>query len=58
MARRHPGSAGTAGWEPVRTSRARTGWVFGHYLRSLIDYRAGFVRRRGQWWLRALVAGD
>jgi hypothetical protein len=54
----HAGSAGAAGWEPVRTSRARTGWVLGHYLRSPIDYRAGFVRRHGQWWLRALVAGD
>jgi hypothetical protein len=54
----HPGSAGAAGWEPVRTSRAKTGWVLGQYLRSPIDYRAGFVRRHGQWWLRALVAGD
>jgi hypothetical protein len=54
----HPGPAGAAGWEPVRTSRARTGWVLGHYLRSPIAYRAGFVRRHGQWWLRALVAGD
>jgi len=54
----HTGSAAAAGWEPVRTSRARTGWVLGHYLRSPIDYRAGFVRRHGHWWLRALVAGD
>jgi hypothetical protein len=28
------------------------------YLRSPIDYRAGFVRRQGRWWLRTLVAGD
>jgi hypothetical protein len=54
----HTGSAAIAGWEPVRTSKARTGWVPGHYLRSPIDYRAGFVRRNGQWWLRAFVAGD
>lgn len=51
-------SAAPSGWEPVRTSKARTGWVLGRYLRSPIDYRAGFIRRRGQWWLRALVAGD
>jgi uncharacterized protein len=48
----------TRGWEPVRTSRGRTGWVLQRHLRSPIDYRAGFVRRDGQWWLRALVAGD
>jgi hypothetical protein len=54
----HSDSAAPAGWEPVRTSKAKTGWVLGHYLRSPIDYRAGFVRRQGQWWLGAFVAGD
>jgi hypothetical protein len=54
----HTGSAAAARWEPVRTSKARTGWVLGHDLRSPHDYRAGFVRRDGQWWLRAFVAGD
>lgn len=48
----------TRGWEPVRTSRGRTGWMLQRHLRSPIDYRAGFVRRQGRWWLRALVAGD
>jgi len=48
----------TGGWEPVRTSKQRTGWVLQRYLRSPIDYRAGFIRRQGHWWLRALVAGD
>jgi hypothetical protein len=48
----------TRGWEPIRTSKGRTGWVLQRHLRSPIDYRAGFVRRHGQWWLRALVAGD
>ena len=48
----------TREWEPIRTRKGRTGWVFQHHLRSPIDYRAGFVRRQGQWWLRALVAGD
>jgi hypothetical protein len=48
----------THGWEPIRTSEGRTGWVLERHLRSPIDYRAGFVRRQGQWWLRALVAGD
>jgi len=54
----HRGSTPDSGWEPVRTSKGRTGWVLGRYLRSPTDYRAGFVRRQGQWWLRALVAGD
>jgi uncharacterized protein len=48
----------TAGWEPIRTSRGRTGWVLQRHLRSPIDYRAGFVRKQGQWWLSTLVAGD
>jgi hypothetical protein len=48
----------TADWEPVRTRRGKTGWVLQRHLRSPIDYRAGFVRRQGRWWLRALVAGD
>jgi hypothetical protein len=46
------------GWEPVRTSKGRAGWVLERDLRSPIDYRAGFVRRDGQWWLDAFVAGD
>jgi hypothetical protein len=52
------GSAAPPEWVPVRTSKARMGWVLGRYLRSPIDYRAGFVRRQGHWWLRTFVAGD
>ena len=48
----------TTGWEPVRTSKQRTGWVLQEYLRSPIDYRAGFLRRQGRWSLRWLLAGD
>jgi hypothetical protein len=48
----------TQDWEPIRTSKGRTGWVLQRNLRSPTDYRAGFVRRQGRWWLRALVAGD
>jgi hypothetical protein len=48
----------TQGWDPIRTRSGKTGWVLQRYLRSPIGYRAGFVRREGRWWLRALVAGD
>jgi hypothetical protein len=48
----------TSGWEPIKTSDGKPGWVVQRHLRSPIDYRAGFVRRDGRWWLRALVAGD
>jgi hypothetical protein len=48
----------TREWEPIRTRKGLTGWVPQRHLRSPIDYRAGFVRRQGRWWLRALVAGD
>ena len=48
----------TGEWDPIRTLMGRTGWVQQRFLRSPIGYRAGFVRRQGRWWLRALVAGD
>ena len=48
----------TGAWEPIKTSKGKTGWAPQRHLRSPIDYRAGFVRRQGRWWLRALVAGD
>jgi hypothetical protein len=48
----------TSDWEPIKTSDGKAGWVLQRHLRSPIDYRAGFVRRDGRWWLRALVAGD
>jgi hypothetical protein len=53
-----PGPDGAVGWEPVRTWKGRTGWIHGQFVRSPTDYRAGFVRRQGRWWLRVLVAGD
>ena len=51
-------SAANPGWEPVRTAKGRNGWVSPRYLRSPIDYRAGFLRRLGRWQLVFLVAGD
>jgi hypothetical protein len=48
----------TGEWDPIRTVKGRLGWVHQRFLRSPIGYRAGFVRRQGRWWLRALVAGD
>ncbi len=50
--------SGTDKWEPVRTSKRRSGWVAQEYVRSPINYRAGFIRQQGRWLLRALVAGD
>jgi hypothetical protein len=52
------GHRSAEGWEPIRTSKGRTGWVSTRFVRSPIDYRAGFVRHHGRWWLRLLVAGD
>lgn len=46
------------GWVAVRLADGRTGWVAAKYVRSPIDYRAGFVRRDGRWVIRSLVAGD
>jgi hypothetical protein len=52
------GKNATGGWNPIQTSKGRTGWVLQRYLRSPVGYRAGFARREGRWWLNALVAGD
>jgi hypothetical protein len=45
-------------WVPVRLRGGGRGYVAAEYLRSPIDYRAGLVRERGQWWLAFFVAGD
>jgi hypothetical protein len=45
-------------WRAIALGEGRVGYVEGGRIRSPIDYRAGFERRRGRWWLVLLVAGD
>lgn len=45
-------------WRAIALAEDRVGYVEGVHIRSPIDYRAGFERRAGRWWLVVLVAGD
>lgn len=45
-------------WTAVRLPEGRTGYVASRFLRSPIDYRAGFAYRGGRWWIVVFIAGD
>lgn len=45
-------------WSKVKIKDGRVGWIRSDYLRSSVDYRAGFERRNGAWRLALFVAGD
>jgi len=42
----------------VRLADGTTGYVHEDYLRSPIDYRAGFERKGGVWLMTTFIAGD
>jgi hypothetical protein len=45
-------------WVKISTPSGRRGYVAGQSIRSPIDYRACFRKRRGRWWLTVFIAGD
>jgi hypothetical protein len=45
-------------WEHITTPRGKSGYVFGKYLRSPIDYRGSFSPKKGTWVLDFLGSGD
>ncbi len=48
----------TRGWSKVKTLGGISGWIKNEFLRSPIDYRAGFEKKRGAWKMVAFIAGD
>lgn len=48
----------TRGWSKVKTLGGMSGWVKNDLVRSPIDYRAGFEKKRGVWKMVAFIAGD
>lgn len=48
----------TKGWSKVKTLGGLEGWVKNDLVRSPIDYRAGFEKKRGVWKMVAFIAGD
>jgi hypothetical protein len=45
-------------WRMVETLGGKKGWVKAEYVRSPIDYRAVFEKKRGVWKMTVFVAGD
>ena len=45
-------------WTPVRLATGESGWIASDYVRSPIDYRAGFVKGPRGWRISFFVAGD
>lgn len=46
------------GWRKVKTLGGLSGFVKSEFVRSPIDYRAGFEKKRGIWKMVAFIAGD
>lgn len=45
-------------WFSITTLGGQSGYVSVDYVRSPIDYRAGFEKRRGRWVMTFFLAGD
>jgi hypothetical protein len=45
-------------WEKIATADGKSGFVESKFVRSPVDYRAGFVKTPNGWRMNALVAGD
>jgi hypothetical protein len=47
-----------ADWYRIETLGGKKGWVKAEFIRSPIDYRAGFEKQRGTWKMTYFIAGD
>ena len=45
-------------WRKVTTLGGRSGYVHRDYVRSSVDYRAGFEKKSGRWVMTFFLAGD
>ncbi|EOQ86962.1 hypothetical protein LEP1GSC202_0184 [Leptospira yanagawae serovar Saopaulo str. Sao Paulo = ATCC 700523] len=45
-------------WKKICTPQGKPGFVCDRFVRSPLDYRAFFEKRKGQWMLAIFVAGD
>lgn len=46
------------GWKKVKTLGGLSGFIKKEFLRSSVDYRAGFEKKRGKWVMTFFLAGD
>jgi len=52
------GKDGVFDWYAVETLGGKKGFVKAEYVRSPLDYRAGFEKIKGEWKMTIFVAGD
>ena len=45
-------------WYRIETLGGKKGWVKAEFVRSPIDYRAGFEKKKGVWKMTFFIAGD
>ena len=45
-------------WHKIETLGGKKGWVKAEYVRSAVDYRAGFEKKKGVWKMTFFLAGD
>lgn len=50
--------AGPNDWDEVKTATGQRGYVLSSDIRSPIEYRAIFEKRKGKWVIQTLIAGD
>ncbi len=52
------GDEGAFKWYKLSTLSGKTGFVAAEFVRSHIDFRAGFEKKRGVWKMTFFLAGD
>ncbi len=52
------GSEDEYSWLKIETLGGKKGFVKSEFVRSPIDYRAGFVKKNGRWKMTFFIAGD
>jgi hypothetical protein len=45
-------------WVKVKLEDGQSGYIAAEYIRSPIDYRAVFEKKKGKWLMTAFIAGD
>lgn len=53
-----PGDTEVFAWLKCETLGGKKGFVKAEFVRSPIDYRAVFVKKRGKWKMTVFIAGD
>ncbi len=53
-----PKSSKYQGWAKVTTLGGLEGYIKEEFIRSSVDYRAGFEKKRGKWVMTFFLAGD